>query len=250
VFFGINLNQLLVFPFKDAQSRKYFLIGCGIALASFIIPIIPYLILLGYAALIAKQVLNGQEPSMPAWENWEGMLKAGARMFGVRMIYSLPILILAVPLFVGMMAMPIIMDNVNRAQVDSVIIIFSLGFMVMMCVLIPISLPLSVIIPAAEIHTVDQESFAAGFRFSEWWKILRANLGGFIAAFVIFYFLTMALTLVMQLAMATLILICLMPIFMPFITVYSSLVMYTAFAQAYKTGKDKLNSLEKIATAS
>jgi hypothetical protein len=97
---------------------------------------------------------------------------------------------------------------------------------------------------------VDQESFAAGFRFSEWWKILRANLGGFIAAFVIFYFLTMALTLVMQLAMATLILICLMPIFMPFITVYSSLVMYTAFAQAYKTGKDKLNSLEKIATAS
>jgi len=240
MFFGINLSQLLVFPFKDMLSRRYFIFACGIALASFIVPVIPYLALLGYTARIAKQVFNDQEPSMPVWEDWGGLLKDGARMFGVRMIYALPILILAIPLFLSGVALPFIMDNVNRADADSVIIIFSLIMVGGMCLLIPISLPLSVIIPAAEMHSVDKGSFAAGFHFSDWWKILRANLAGFIAAFVIFYFISILLGIVIQILAATLILICLLPILLPAVTAYSALIMYAAFAQAYKAGKDKL----------
>ena len=62
MFFGIDLNQALTFPFKGAEARKYFLIGCGVALAGFIIPVVPYLALLGYAARIAKQIFNSESP--------------------------------------------------------------------------------------------------------------------------------------------------------------------------------------------
>jgi hypothetical protein len=237
---GIDLNQIFTFPFKDAEARKYFLIGCAIALAGFIVPVLPYLVLLGYAARIAKQIFNGEAPRMIAWDDWGDMLKDGARMFGVRMVYSLPILVIAIPLMLAGIAMPFVMENVNSADADSIMIVFSLVMLGMMCLIIPISLPLAAIIPAAEMHAVDKSEFAAGFRFGEWWPIFRANLGGFIAAFASYYVASMILTVALQIIMATLILSCLLPILLPAMTIYLTLIMYATIAQAYKVGKDKV----------
>jgi hypothetical protein len=237
---GIDLNQIFTFPFKDAESRKYFLIGCAVALAGFIIPVIPYLLLFGYAARIAKQIFNGEAPRMIAWDDWEGMLKDGARMFGVRMVYSLPLLILVIPLALMGMGLPIIMANVNSADAEAIIVIFSMIMLAVMCLIIPISLPLAAIIPAAEMHAVDKNEFAAGFRFGEWWAIFRANLGGFVAAFAIYYVASLILTIALQIIIATLILSCLLPILLPGISMYITLIMYVTIAQAYKIGKEKL----------
>ena len=241
---GIDLNQIFTFPFKDAESRKYFLIGCAVALAGFIIPVIPYLLLFGYAARIAKQIFNGEAPRMIAWDDWEGMLKDGARMFGVRMVYSLPLLILVIPLALMGMGLPIIMANVNSADAEAIIVIFSMIMLAVMCLIIPISLPLAAIIPAAEMHAVDKNEFAAGFRFGEWWAIFRANLGGFVAAFAIYYVASLILTIALQIIIATLILSCLLPILVPAMTTYLMLIMYATIAQAYKVGKDKLAQAE------
>jgi hypothetical protein len=248
MFFGIDLNQVFTFPLKDTESRKYFLIGCGVALAGFIIPLIPYLALLGYAARIARQIFNNESPRMIAWDDWGGMIKDGARMFGVRMIYTLPILIVAIPLGLAGIALPFIMDNVSRANADSIVMVFSLIMLAGMCVLIPISLPLAAIVPAAELYTVDKAEFTAGFRFREWWPIFRVNIGGFIAAFAVYYIASMTLGFVFQILMATIILICLLPIFIPALTMYSTLIMYSTVAQAYKIGKDKLKQTEIIPT--
>lgn len=246
---GIDLNQIFTFPFKDAEARKYFFIGCLVSLAAFIIPVLPYLVLFGYTTRIAKQIFNNESPRMIAWDDWGGMLKDGARIFGVRMIYSLPILILTIPLMVMGIGMPIIMSNVNSSDADSIIVIFSLIMTASLCVIIPLSLPLAAIIPAAEMYAVDKEEFAASFRIREWWAIFRANIGGFIAAFAIYYVASMILAIGLQIVMATLILSCLLPILLPAITIYLVLIMYTTIAQAYKVGKDKLAQVE-LASAS
>ena len=60
---GIDLNQIFLFPIKDAETRKYFLIGCAVSLAGFIIPVIPYLLLFGYVARIAKQIFKNESPA-------------------------------------------------------------------------------------------------------------------------------------------------------------------------------------------
>ncbi|MCE9647866.1 MAG: DUF4013 domain-containing protein [Chloroflexi bacterium] len=243
MFFGINLNQALSFPFQDSDSRKHFLIGCLVSLAAFIIPILPLLMLYGYAIRIIKQVLNNESPQMVPWEDWTGMLRDGAKMFGVRIIYSIPILILAIPMLVSLIGMPIFMSSSNHSNLDALFPIFILIFLGSFCLIMPISLPLSVIIPAAEMHVVETDDFSAGFRFHEWWPVLRANIGGFIAAFGAFYLTTMILSMAVQILSATIILTCLIPLLLPAITMYSTLIMYTTIAQAYKDGREKLPQL-------
>ncbi|MBI5825119.1 MAG: DUF4013 domain-containing protein [Chloroflexi bacterium] len=229
-----------MFPFKDAEARKYLLVGGLVSIAAFFIPILPYLVLYGYAVIIARQVLRGESPHMVPWEDWGGMLKDGAKLFGIRMIFSIPILILAMPLFAASFAMPFIAENMDSASADSLITIMSLVMLGTFCILIPLSLPLTVLIPAAEMHMVDNNDFAAGFRLKEWWQIFRANLGGFIVAFGIYYIVSMALVIVMQILVATLIFACLLFILIPAMTIYLTLVMYTTIAIAYRDGKIKL----------
>lgn len=244
MFAGTDLSQILLFPVKDSEARKYFLIGCAVALAGFIVPIVPYLLLFGYAAQVAKQVLDGETPRMTAWNDWGRLLQDGARMFGVRMAYALPVLVLVFPMMVAGIAMPIIMDNVNSSELEAVMAIFVLVMLLFGCLITLLSLPLGLVIPAAEMHAVAKNEFSAGFRFREWWGIFRANLGGFILALVIIYVASMVLSIVMQLLIMTIILACLLPFFIPALTAYITLVTYAMYAQAYKVGRDKLAEVE------
>ena len=59
MLFGFNLNDLFIFPIRDQEARKHFLVGCLLYLAGFIIPIVPWLIVAGYNAILIRQVLNG-----------------------------------------------------------------------------------------------------------------------------------------------------------------------------------------------
>jgi hypothetical protein len=237
---GIDIQQLFLFPVKDEESRKYFLIGCVVVLAGFIVPVVPYLAVFGYAVRIVRQVFNGEAPRMIPWEDWGGMIKDGLLVFGVRVVYALPIILLAIPFMLMGIAMPILMENVNSSEVESVITLIALVMTAFTCILLPLSLPLAIIIPAAEMHAVDKNEFTAGFRFREWWAIFRANLGGFIVAFVIYYIASIALTLVVQIMIATIILSCLLPLFLPALTMYLVMIMYTTTAYAYTKGKEKI----------
>lgn len=240
MFFGYDLKEIFTFPFKDADARKYLLTGGLISVAGFFIPILPYLLLYGYAVIIARQVLKGEEPHMVPWEDWGEMLKEGAKLFGVRVVFSLPILIFAIPLMIGGIAMPIIVETMDSGSTDTFIALFTIIMMGSMCIIIPLSIPLTVVIPAAEMHVVENNDFAAAFRFKEWWPILRANLGGFIVAFGIYYIVSMALAIVMQILIATLIFACLLFILIPAMTIYITLIMYVTSAIAYRDGKAKL----------
>lgn len=240
MFFGFNLSEILMFPVKDAEARKYLLIGALVSLAGFVIPILPYLVLLGYAALIARQVLRGESPRMIPWEDWGGMFTNGAKLFGVRMIYSIPILILMVPLMLMSFAMPFVVTSMDSADAEAFFVLFPLLMFGIMCLIIPVSLPLAVIIPAAEIHSIEKDDFSAAFQFKEWWQVLRANLGGFIAAFAIYYIASMILAVIMQILVATIILSCLLIVFLPAMTAYLTIVMYVTVAIAYREGKAKL----------
>ena len=65
-------------------------------------------------------------------------------------------------------------------------------------------------------------------------------MGGFVLAYLVSMVAGFVLTFIVQIAMITIVLICVLPFIMPAITFYITLVMYAAFAQAYKDGKDRL----------
>jgi hypothetical protein len=244
MFFGFDLKEIFMFPFKDEEARKHLLIGCLVGLASFIIPILPILVLLGYSVRIARQILNNESPHMIPWDDWAELAKDGLKMFGIRMIFTLPILILVIPFFLAMTILPIIMASSNSSDIEALFPIFMLFIFGGMCIIIPLSIPISLITPAAEMYAIEKDDFAAAFRFREWWPTFRANLSGFIAAFAILYISTFAFTIAIQILSATIILACLTFILLPLMTVYVTLVMYVTIAQAYRDGKVKLAEKE------
>lgn len=243
-----GLQTLLYFPFKDSGSRNRLLIASALGFASFIIPIIPWLFILGYAGAIMKQIIvDKQEPSMPDWNNWNEYISLGGKLFGVNLIYSIPIFIPMLLGYFGMM-LPAFMELLsgnshsfsNSDQFLGITMLFSFGGMALFGVGMLFSIVLWVFLPPALAHVVAKDSFSAGFQFRDWWKIFRANIGGFILSLVIAGGLYMALMLVIQIIYMTIILCVLLPFLLAFISAYLTIIIFTLFAQAYREGVMKL----------
>jgi hypothetical protein len=236
---NFDLNHLLTFPIKEPEARKQFLIGALVYLVSFVIPILPLLVATGYMMRIMRQVLKGEPPHMIAWDDWTEMFIDGARLFGVRLVVLVPLFLLLCPLIGLSIALPFIMENAGH-NADWIALLYPLLFGGFFLLLFPLSLVSGLILPAAEVHVTDKFEFAAAFRVREWWPIFRVNWSGFLLALAIAFAVNFALGLIVQFAMITFVLICLLPFLLPVTAMYLSLVMYTAFAQAYKEGRDRL----------
>jgi hypothetical protein len=249
MFFGFNLNEILMFPLKE-ENRKHLYMGIAVSLLAFIVPIAPYIVLFGYGAQIAKQILNGESPHLVAWDDWGKLFKDGLRVFGARFIVSIPILFFALPILIVSFVFPFMLENANPSEVETILPIYFLVIFGGICFIIPISLVMAVIIPAAEMKVIETDDFSALFRFKEWWQVFRANLGGFIAAFGIYYLLSFVLTFAVQIIFATIILSCLLIVLLPAITFYITIIMYATGAVAYKDGKAKLAQTSESSNAS
>ena len=243
MLFGFNLNDLFLFPFQNSETRKHFLIGCLIYLAGFVIPILPWLVATGYVAILIRQVLAGEKPHLVPWQDWERLLQDGARLFGVRLVYASPLLLLMIPLFLIFFSFsffPILFQHSDSHSLGTIFLWLVFASAGILLLIMPLSLAIGLIVPAAEIHMIAKDDFSAGFQVKEWWPIFKRNWGGFVVALAILYALSMALSIVMQLMFITFVLICLFPFLLAIISMYSTIVQYVAFAQAYKEGKDRL----------
>lgn len=241
-----NLQDTLLFPVRDAQARSQFLFACLVALAGFIVPILPWILLMGYAAKIMRQVTEEREqPSMPEWQgsDWSAMFLDGLRLYGTQLVLSLPLFVVIFfgifAIFGGTTAMSIGFSEGEdwAGSIGTLLFLGGIGFIFLFSLL---SLPYSVIISAAGPHVVSRNSFEAAFQFKDWWAVFRKGLGGFILAFAINMTVSFVLMLIVQFAMMTIVLICLLPVLMVPITAYITLLSNTLLAQAYLAGRDAL----------
>jgi MFS family permease len=235
-----DVSHYLNYPFKGPQAQKKFLIGSLLTLAGFIIPILPFLILYGYLAQIVQKVLDGEDASMPAWDDWEKLLKDGLRFYGVRMVFALPILILIFGVLIVYLAgffFVMSQDRPSTALMAALILVLFGAI----CLMIPLGFIISILAYPAGIHAVSRKSFLAGFSVGEWWPILRKNIGGFLLAIATLYVVSFLTNLIIQLLYITVILACLVPILMPAVVFYMLLVVEPMAAQAYREGREKLN---------
>jgi hypothetical protein len=238
-----NIAELITFPFATAESRKNFLLGCLAMFAAFFIPLIPTIIVYGYIAKIVRKVADGEAPSMPAWDDFNEMLIDGLRLYGVKLIISLPLLLIVFAgmgtYFVGSMIV-VFQDDPNL--MNTLFPIIFLVFGVTMCIALPLGIISTLIAYPAAIHAVMKRRFAAGFEIREWWPILRVNFGGFLLAILITYAVSFLCSMGIQILMFTIILICLLPLVMPAIMFYMLLIPELLVAQAYRDGLLKLST--------
>lgn len=242
-----SFEEALAFPFRGKTGQNRFLIGALVALSSSMIPILPLILIAGYCAQIMRRVIREDgRPEMPAWEAWDRLLLDGLKLTAVGLILSLPLMLVA---FGGwglymLSTVPMMMLGENTDP-DSALF-FAPMFLGMIAMFVSaglsmvLSVALGLFMPPALAHVVAQDSFGAAFRVREWWRVFRANLSGFLLSTVILFGLWMVFMFLVQILYVTVCLCCLIPVIMGPAGFYLALVGYTLYAQAYRTGLERL----------
>jgi hypothetical protein len=243
-----NIQEILLFPVRDVNARRQFLIACLVVLAGFFIPILPSLVLLGYSAKIMRQITEErQKPSMPAWQGSDvsEMLMDGLRLWGAQLVLMLPLFLLmgcgAVSILGGSIGISALADKSENLSMSIGVLLLMTGVF-MVSLLGILALPYSFIVYASQPHVARRRSFEAVFQFREWFAILRQALGQYILGYVIVMAASFVFVLVMQIAMMTIILLCIIPLLMAPYMAYQILIMNTVFARAYAVGRERLET--------
>ena len=206
------------FVFQDPQWVSKILIGGLFELAA--IFIVGIFFVVGYNAQLARNVIAGLESPLPEWDNLGGYFSEGLKLAVIVLIYTLPLIIFAVAVFV-----PAVMMAGSSHDALS-----NLGGVMMTCawcIFFPLSLLFAFYIQGALLFAVVERDFGAAFQVGRILGFIRDNLGNYIVAFVVYLVARFAAPL-------GLILCCIGVVFTSF---WALLVATHGFAQAWRLSK-------------
>jgi hypothetical protein len=239
-----SLVQMLAFPFKDPHWMKKMAIGGAITLLSPFLLLIPSTFVEGYYLRIMKGIIvDRKDPSMPEWDDWEGLFIDGCRLIGVALVYLLPaILVASVGISFAILPIVITAGSRNTGAMDQTFLLFSnftaQGLFMFTFLLSSLA---SIISAAGFGHLVARDSFKAGFAVRGWWPIFRANLGGFVISFILFMALNWMVTMGAEVLIFTVILCVIGLLAACLAGFYVNAVKYALFALAYREGADRVS---------
>lgn len=238
-----SLKHLFSFPFHDPRWKEKFLIGTGLCAAGFFIPLLPLLPVAGYGArLLRAGAANSNPETLPEWDDWGDLLLDGLRLTGVGLLFMLPtwfIMIFGFTIYFGSFTFLPFMDASRGGRAAGLLMVYllSLGLMFLgMGLGTLLSLAASVVIPPAQAHVAVSRRFAALFEFGSWWKVLRANLGGFLLVLLLMFALYFAGLLAWQVMYLTVILCLVAPLLLMPLLFYGIVIYHRLVGQAYREG--------------
>ncbi|HTX78876.1 MAG TPA: DUF4013 domain-containing protein [Longilinea sp.] len=240
-----GLQSIFTFPFKGEHWQERFAILALFALIVFI-PLVPAFFLLGYCGRMMRGVIDGNEPAMPAWDDWGRMFTDGLKMFAVLIIYMLPaFVLLAIGYGLTFVSQLNFASQMNPEDYTAAMEMFlhSLGGTWLIYFGFLLTMVVGVFVPPVVTHMIAKDQFAAAFHFGEWWKVFRANLAGFLIADALVMGVYMALTWVVYFLIVSVILCCVSPFAVAIGTAYMALVTYALFGRIYHEGVQKLAAL-------
>ena len=205
-----NIKALLKFPFKEPGWQNNFIVGSALLLANYIIPIIPFIFVLGYVLTIMRKVIQGEEPSLPAWDNLGKIAADGLRGFVAALIYLLPSLVLLIGGYIVYFVSIFTQTQTEQLSLAPLLgmAFFFIGIFGGLILLTLGLIPL----PAALANLAAKGHLGAAFEVTEWWRTIKANPWGYFGAWV----LTVGLGYIgywfSYLPFYTLILCCLVPL--------------------------------------
>ena len=92
-----NLTEWIGFPFRDPDWQRKLGIALVWGLVSAFIPILPLLALAGYAARLARRILEAGEqelPLLPGWDDFGDLILDGLRVTAAMLTLALPLVVL------------------------------------------------------------------------------------------------------------------------------------------------------------
>jgi hypothetical protein len=249
-----QLKRVFSYPFTSENSLNKIIVGLAVTLACFFIPVVPVLILYGYVYEIMHRIIvEKSDLQLPEWHNIGKLFKDGWRMFCVMFIYQLPMTFLVTAgfgMYIGAMIGLISQNDRNPQEgfLFGSIVFMILAMVCFMCGMIisPITM---IILPPAVCHTVAKDRFSAGFDFSGWWRIFKANFGGFCLTIIIQVGLLGLIYFASQFFYMTIILIGIMFVLPILGWYYWALVISALSALVYREGMEKIEAVDAAAIA-
>ncbi len=238
-----NFNRIFGFPFKGEKAFEKLAIGWLVHLLNFFVPFLPAILSIGYQYRLMSRDINGDgELELPEWQDLWGMFKDGFKLWAVNMVYSLPIIILAlVVLLLNLIPGVVFLIGVIQGNED-VLMIGSASFFLLSMISIIVSLLLWVIqmilsflmYPALG-QVVAEGKFTAGFHFKAWWPVLMKNFVGYLIVVGASLVLGFVFGTIMQILVMTVVGIIALPLCSFMMQCYS----YALIAEAYIGGRDQ-----------
>lgn len=237
----VSLRDVFAFPFRGYDWRQRFIIGSVIVVVSFLIPILPLIVVYGYTLEVMRQGIEGDELTLPAWDDWSSMVVDGLRAMVAGFVYLLPGLLITFGgialYFLATLAAPFAVQGGDESLwpllfLGSFLIMFLslfLGTVVTMLGAIPL--------PIATAHLVAEDDLSAAFRVHDWWGLLRANPLGVFVAWVVVAGLMTVLYVALMLSYYTLVLCCAIPLLAGPMGFYLLLVSAALFGRTYRESR-------------
>jgi hypothetical protein len=258
------IQDLFSFPFRDPQWKNKLLIGSALTFGGTIIPLLPIIPLLGYGARIMRSAAAGQvvqpvaqeynaegepigplsviPPTLPEWDNWNELFTDGLRQLGVMLLINLPLFLLFIVGFGLYFAIQIgaVMEQVSRRnpQEFPFMIFVGMGVLFITMGLSFILTPITYLfLPTALAHVAVSRRFAVLFQVKQWFRIFRANMGGYLAMLFFLAGLYVVLVLIIQVFYFTIICCFLLPIISSIAGFFGSVLFFHVSGLAYAGGR-------------
>jgi hypothetical protein len=273
---GTSLKALIRFPFAGPGWQSRLLIGSGLVLAgaliatvywaiiAFLPPLlclapfalvavaVPLVPVLGYALRIMAGAVRGEEPALPAWGDWGGLAGAGLRGGLVSLGFLLPGIVAyagGMALYFGLtIALSLASSNAADAGAVGATLLGMLALLAILFLAIAISTVLvavaAALLPVALAHAQARGQTMAAFRIGEWWPVLRADLVGWLLAWVVVAGVGCAANVAFVIAMYSGVLCCLAPLIWAPAGFYLAVVGAALFGHTYREAVAALARVE------
>lgn len=179
----MDFGKAFTFMFEDPDWVRKLGIGTvigavAILLSPVLIGLVPAIMILGYCLDVLRNVADGREYPLPEWEDWSGFLVRGFKLVVALFVWSLPIILISIPLIIGAALTGDQSSGANAAFGTLFIICSS-------CLMVLWGLFVLLISPAIYIRLAVTDRLASAFEVSRLWELTRANLGNVIIAILL-----------------------------------------------------------------
>lgn len=187
-------QQTFTFPFKDEDWVGKFLVGSLLYLISPMLLFVPLIVPQGYALRVWREAIAGLPPRLPEWDEWAEMGIHGLIYYVITTLYSLPLLIAWLAVFVvgfgGVVLLAWAADSVERGDASALgpgvaVLFLVVGVGLAAILALVASLLIGLWLPMAVSRYLETGRLGAAFEFGAVWRAMKANLEGLLVAWLV-----------------------------------------------------------------
>ena len=172
---AIDLGKMLSFFFEDPDWVTKLLVGSLFALLTPVL--VGTVFIVGYAMFVAKHTMERREPSLPEWDDLQGILVDGLKGLAISLAHKLPVFVLTFLLLLALVG-----SQFARGD-DELALVYLLPAMLGGWLLVfLVSLALLVYVPAAFVRFVRTGRLGAAFEVPEVVTFIRSHTRDYFVA--------------------------------------------------------------------